>query len=418
MVLETGRPIAEVARDLGIHDGTLGNWVNAWRQANPEPDRPSSPVDRARVAELEDEVRRLRLENEFLKSRGLLRQDAPVAERCAVIDAEKPTYPIAWMCRLLRVPRSSFYAWRSQAAAETATAARRRELAGHVARVFAAGRGAYGCRRVAAQLNREGHRCSVGLVADLMRELGLKACQPRAYRRTTVPGEDPVSSPDLIGRDFTAEQPGTRLVGDITYLKTGEGWLYLATVIDLATRMVVGWQLAEHMRTSLVVDALDMAVVHGHVRPGAVFHSDRGAIHLSHLRRVLRQPPRPNEPGPHRGVLGQRRRRIVLRRPEERVLPPAIVPDPGPCPVRRRRLHRDVLQPTTAALQPRLPHPGRGTCGIPRTESSLINNPKPCPRSLTQLTGGYPVGSGLGVRVMVLAVPVSAASSTGRAADS
>jgi transposase InsO family protein len=117
-----------------------------------------------------------------------------------------------------------------------ATAARRRELAVQVRRVFAAGRGAYGCRRVAVALNREGHPCSVGLVADLMREQGLRACQPRAYKRTTVPGEQPLASPDLIGRDFTAPAPGTRLVGDITYLKTGEGWLYLATVADLATR--------------------------------------------------------------------------------------------------------------------------------------------------------------------------------------
>jgi putative transposase len=198
-----------------------------------------------------------------------------------VIEAEKATYPIAWMCRLLGVPRSSFYAWRAQVATETATVARRRQLGEQVARVFAAGRGAYGCRRVAAQLNREGHPCSVGLVADLMRELGLRACQPRAYRRTTLPGQEPVQRPDLIERDFTAEQPGTRLVGDITYLKTGEGWLYLATVIDLATRMVVGWQLAEHMRTSLVVDALQMAITHGHVQPAAVFHSDRGAQYTS-----------------------------------------------------------------------------------------------------------------------------------------
>jgi putative transposase len=88
---------------------------------------------------------------------------------------------------------------------------------------FEGGRGAYGCRRVAARLNREGHPCSVGLVADLMRELGLRACQPRAYKRTTIPGEQPVASPDLIGRDFTVGQPGQRFVGDITYLKTGEG---------------------------------------------------------------------------------------------------------------------------------------------------------------------------------------------------
>lgn len=196
-----------------------------------------------------------------------------------MIDAEKANYKIAWMCRLLRVPRSSFYAWRNKA--ETATAARRRELAVQVRRVFEAGRGAYGCRRVAAQLNRDGHPCSVGLVADLMRELGLRACQPRAYKRTTVPGKEPVISPDLIGRDFTAEAPGTRLVGDITYLRTSEGWLYLATVIDLATRMVTGWQLADHMRASLVTDAMAMAIAHGHVAPGAVFHSDRGAQYTS-----------------------------------------------------------------------------------------------------------------------------------------
>ena len=185
------------------------------------------------------------------------------------------------MCRLLGVPRSSFYAWRRRVATETATQTRRRELSTHVARVFAEGRGAYGCRRVAAQLNREGHACSVGLVADLMRELGLAGCQPRGYKRTTVPGEEPVDSPDLIGREFTAEAPGHRLVGDITYLKTGEGWLYLATVIDLATRMVIGWQLADHMRTSLVIDALEMAITHGHLNPGAVFHSDRGTQYTS-----------------------------------------------------------------------------------------------------------------------------------------
>jgi len=192
-----------------------------------------------------------------------------------VIDAEKATYPISWMCKLLGVPRSSFYAWRNRA--ETTATARRRELTVLVRAAFEAGRGAYGCRRVAAQLNRDGHLCSVGLVADLMREAGLRACQPRAYKRTTVPGEEPVTSPDLIGRDFTAPGPGQKLVGDITYLQSGEGWLYLATVIDLATRMVVGWQLAGHMRTSLITDALDMAIGGGHAQPGAIFHSDRGA---------------------------------------------------------------------------------------------------------------------------------------------
>ena len=185
------------------------------------------------------------------------------------------------MCRLLDVARSSFYAWRNRT--ETPTQARRRELAECIKKTFDDSRQTSGCRRVAAQLNRDGHECSVGLVADLMRELGLRAVQPRAYKRTTIPGEDPVSSPDLIGRDFdpASSPPGQRLVGDITYLRTGEGWLYLATVIDLATRMVVGWQLATHMRTSLVIDALAMGIDAGLVAPDAIFHSDRGTQYVS-----------------------------------------------------------------------------------------------------------------------------------------
>jgi putative transposase len=197
-----------------------------------------------------------------------------------LIQAEKANYKIVWMCEQLAVPRSSYYAWCNRV--ETPTQARRRELAVEIRRVFHDSRQTSGCRRVAAQLNREGNECSVGLVADLMRELGLKAVQPRAYKRTTVPGQDPVESPDLIGRDFAAGGlPGARLVGDITYLKTGEGWLYLATVIDLATRMIVGWQLATHMRTSLVVDALQMAIDARLVVPDAIFHSDRGTQYTS-----------------------------------------------------------------------------------------------------------------------------------------
>jgi transposase InsO family protein len=196
-----------------------------------------------------------------------------------VIDAEKANYPIAFMCRLLKVPRSSFYAWANRV--ETPTRGRRRMLAVEVTKEFGASRQTSGCRRITAALNRRGIECSVGLVADLMRELGLAAVQPRAYRRTTLPGDAPVAAPDLLERDFTATAPGQRLVGDITYLRTGEGWLYLATVIDLATRMVVGWQTAAHMRTALVTDALQMAIDAGHVSDDAIFHSDRGTQYTS-----------------------------------------------------------------------------------------------------------------------------------------
>lgn len=198
-----------------------------------------------------------------------------------MIEAEKATYPIAWMCRMLHVPRSSFYAWQHRA--ETPTAARRRELAQNIMRVFDEHHQRFGARRIAAALNRDGIACSVGLVAALMRDLGLTAIQPRAYKRTTVPAEDPVDSPDLIDRDFDPASvgPGQRLVGDITYLRTEQGWLYLATVIDLATRMVIGWQMADHMRTSLVTDALQMAIDTGLLADQAIFHSDRGTQYTS-----------------------------------------------------------------------------------------------------------------------------------------
>lgn len=198
-----------------------------------------------------------------------------------LIEAEKATYDITWMCRLLRLPRSSYYAWVNRAAV-SATAARRAALTELVREVFDQHRGTYGCRRIAWVLNTErGVPVSIGTVADIMREQGLRAVQPRAYKRTTIPGEQPVDVPDRIGRDFTAHAPGTRLVGDITYLRTGQGWLYLATVIDLYTRMVVGWSMADHLRTSLVIDALEMARIHGHLSAGAVFHTDRGCQYMS-----------------------------------------------------------------------------------------------------------------------------------------
>jgi putative transposase len=193
--------------------------------------------------------------------------------------AEKDNYDVTFMCRLMHVPRSTYYAWTHRA--ETPTQARRRTLAAEIAREFEASRQTSGCRRIAAALNRRGIACSVGLVADLMRELGLAAVQPRAYKRTTLLGDAPTPAPDLVERDFTATAPGQRLVGDITYLRTGEGWLYLATVLDLATRMVVGRQLATHLRTSLVTDALQMAIDGGHVAPDAIFHSDRGTQYTS-----------------------------------------------------------------------------------------------------------------------------------------
>ena len=190
---------------------------------------------------------------------------------------------MAWMCAQLQVPRSTFYAWRDRVGTMTATRARRQALKELIAAEFDRQRGTAGCRRITAALNANGTVCSVGLVADLMRELSLAAIQPRAWRRTTVREGQRQTYPDLLEGDFDPDsaEPGAHLVGDITYLRTGQGWVYLAIVLDLATRMVIGWQMADHMRTTLVTDALAMARTHGYAAKDAIFHSDHGSQYTS-----------------------------------------------------------------------------------------------------------------------------------------
>lgn len=219
-----------------------------------------------------------------------------MSEKYALIAAERadPTspYPVINMCAWLEVSSSGFYDHLQ--AVESDRARRRTKIITHVRAAHQAGRGAYGVRRVHRVLARsqdpEVASASLKLVAAVMRELGLKGCQPRAYKTTTEPDPDATGQPaDLVNRDFTADQPGTKLVGDISYIRTWTGWLYLATVIDCCTREVVGWSMATHMRTSLVCDALLMAAGRGSLQPGAIFHSDRGSQYTSaefavHLR--------------------------------------------------------------------------------------------------------------------------------------
>lgn len=114
-----------------------------------------------------------------------------------------------------------------------------------------------------------------------MRELGLVPCQPRPWRPTTTVAGDASDLPDLVGRDFSAAVPGTKLVGDITYIGTWTGWVYAATVIDCHTKACIGYALADHMRTSLVTDALAMAAQNYNLAENAIFHSDRGTQYMS-----------------------------------------------------------------------------------------------------------------------------------------
>lgn len=197
---------------------------------------------------------------------------------------EEGMFPVKLMARLLEVHRSGYYAWRQQQAdgrQSRPQLARRERLRELIWQVWDDSNKVYGVRRIRVALALQGEWVSAWLIAKLMRELGIAGIQPRASQRTTIPATDADTRQDLVRRRFHAPVPTTHLVGDITYLKTGEGWLYLATVIDLTTRMVVGWQTADHMRTSIVVDALKLAYRGGYVAGGAIFHSDRGSQYTS-----------------------------------------------------------------------------------------------------------------------------------------
>lgn len=183
------------------------------------------------------------------------------------------------MCAWLGVSRSGFYEWRSRP--ESATSARRNKLKLMITKIFEDSDGTYGYRRVAAQLARCGVPAGLELIRVLMTELGLVACHPRPWRPTTTQQGSARPIPDLVRRDFTATAPGEKMVGDITYIPTWEGWLYLATVIDCATRKVVGWATDDHYKTPLITAAIEMAARNLALPADAVFHSDRGSNYTS-----------------------------------------------------------------------------------------------------------------------------------------
>jgi putative transposase len=203
-----------------------------------------------------------------------------VTVKYAFIESEEGNYPIVRMCQWSKVSRSGYYHWKHRP--PSAMAARREVLTEQVRFAFEYSDGTYGYRRVHAQLARWGTCVDPETARSIMRELGLVACQPRPFRPITTIAADAGSLPDLVGGDFDADRPGVKLVGDITYIRTGEGWLYLATVLDCFSKKVVGYAMADHMRTELVVDALRVAV--GNIPAVAdvtLFHSDRGAQYLS-----------------------------------------------------------------------------------------------------------------------------------------
>ncbi|MFJ2022179.1 IS3 family transposase [Streptomyces nodosus] len=285
IALRSSKTISEVARELELNPETLRGWVKKHqKQQEPAPDAELTVNERARLKELERRNRELEIEVTFLKkAAGVLREGFPVASKYEFIDemrldTEEYAYSVEFMCSRLGVSRSGYYDWRSRS--ESATAQRREELKLLIEKTFDISDGTYGHRRIQAQLDRWGVTAGLELVRRLMRELGLEPCQPRP-KRFSLTQATVGQVPDLVGRNFTADAPGEKLVGDITYVATGEGWLYLATVIDCCTKEVIGYAMDDHYQTPLISRAIRNAARNRNLSAGAIFHSDRGSNYMS-----------------------------------------------------------------------------------------------------------------------------------------
>jgi putative transposase len=195
-------------------------------------------------------------------------------------------WPVTWLCEAMEVSASGFYAWASRS--DSPTEQWRQELLGAIEEVHAEMKQRYGSPRMAAELTTRGHECSENTVAKLMTAHGIRAKAPKRLVRTTDSNHRLPVAKNLLARDFEPTRPNEAWCADITYIPTHKGWLYLAVVEDLFSRMVVGWSMAETMESRLVVDALELAIARRRPEAGLLAHSDRGSQYASdHYQRVL-----------------------------------------------------------------------------------------------------------------------------------
>jgi putative transposase len=196
-----------------------------------------------------------------------------------MIDAEKKAYPITLLCEVLQVSRTGYYSWRTRG-----KSVRQKEydhLIPIVQHVHKISKATYGARRISEEVEAHGISCGRIKAKTLMKLAGISAKQKRKFKVTTDSKHNLPVAPNLLNREFNVVEPDQVYVSDITYIWTNEGWLYLAIVLDLFSRQIVGWSLNSRMSRKLVMDALQMAIWQRRPAPGLLFHSDRGSQYCS-----------------------------------------------------------------------------------------------------------------------------------------
>lgn len=201
------------------------------------------------------------------------------------VEAHRKEYPVTVMCRVLEVSTTGYYAWRGRPESERSRA--NRVLLAQIRAAHKRGRGTYGSPRIYRELDAAGVACSLNRVARLMRSADIRGRRRPKFRLTTNSHHHMPVAPNHLNRQFSVGRVNTAWSADITYIWTLEGWLYLAVVMDLCSRRIVGWSMAPHMKTSLVTAALGMALARHNPPAGLLHHSDRGSQYASHEYQAL-----------------------------------------------------------------------------------------------------------------------------------
>ncbi|WP_230421458.1 IS3 family transposase [Actinomadura soli] len=285
--MESDRPIAQIAADLGIHREALRTWVRqAQADAGQRPEQLTS-AEREELKRLRKENNELKRANEILKaaSAPFRRRARPAPDEVVmVVDHLRDHFGVEPVCRVLDLCPGTYYGRKRRP--PSARTQRDAVLIEQITDVHQASYGTYGAYRVHQQLRRQGVQVARCTVERLMRAHGLQGVHRRDRQRTTTPDQTAPRPPDLVNRQFTADRPDRLWLADITYVRTWEGWVYVAFVLDAYSRRIVGWQLADHLRTDLPLDALEMALwQRGRERPvqpgSLIHHSDRGCQYVS-----------------------------------------------------------------------------------------------------------------------------------------
>ncbi|EOC4161263.1 IS3 family transposase, partial [Enterobacter hormaechei] len=275
-VVDRGYSVASVATRLDITTHSLYAWIKKYgpdSSANKE-----QPDAQAEIRRLQKELKRVTDERDiFKKSRGVLRK--AVRLRYAFIRDNTCCWPVRLLCRVLDVHPSGFYAWLQQPHSQRHQADLR--LTGQIKQFWLESGCVYGYRKIHLDLRDSGQQCGVNRVWRLMKRVGIKAQvgyrSPRARK-----GEASIVSPNRLQRQFNPDAPDKRWVTDITYIRTHEGWLYLAVVVDLFSRKIIGWSMQSRMTKDIVLNALLMAVWRRNPQKQVLVHSDQGSQYTSH----------------------------------------------------------------------------------------------------------------------------------------